>query len=126
MSLRILRTLEFPTQLTIRPGILSKESKEQRQKLSCSGEIESQFAQLKHLDEKSHDTSLIRKGLSRVSPYLQGVKLNVDLATPFLGLEPTAGASINLVNGVLSVSSDRKGEGPMISKYQHIHYPELA
>lgn len=81
----------------------SSLTEDQRKELTSQDGIRELFIQLNKTDEQHKSQSLLRKGLSAVSPYLTRLQVTIDFVSPFASVEPAAGTALGLIKGVTSV-----------------------
>ncbi|KAK3905582.1 hypothetical protein C8A05DRAFT_41489 [Staphylotrichum tortipilum] len=73
-------------------------------KLTKQDTLKLLFEQLNEADQAHHESSLMRRGLKRVKPFLERLNATIDFVSPFASMEPTAGTALGLVKGTATVA----------------------
>lgn len=87
---------------------IQKLDEDKREMVLRNQNLDQLLKDLGERDAESAENSLFRKGLKKVQKSLENVKLAVDIAQPFIGLEPVAATATGAVKsftivGVLSI-----------------------
>lgn len=75
----------------------------ERLELGSQKDMRQLFEAINEADETHNKKSRLRRGLKVVGPYLQRIGFLVDLASPFVSLNPTAATAHGLIKGSIAV-----------------------
>ncbi|KAK4140193.1 uncharacterized protein C8A04DRAFT_15194 [Dichotomopilus funicola] len=77
----------------------------QKQQLAPGSNLMVQFQQMLEKDKQQRENSVILKGLHVAGPYLKNVVGIIDWASPFTGMDPTAGTAVGIVKSIAVAAS---------------------
>ncbi|KAJ2969746.1 hypothetical protein NQ176_g8510 [Zarea fungicola] len=83
----------------------------ERSELDSQKDMRQLFEALNEADETHNQKSRLRRGLKLVGPYLQRIGFLVDLASPFVSLNPTAATAHGLIKGSIAILTAVCGAG---------------